>query len=202
MSKNATFKTPWTALSAKALRSGRNASRVRGAVNERPCIKGRMARRPPVNGTSPKTSSAGWHCCCWRKRNALHPRTDALRLHCDAHLGVTLDGLTTCPGQPIIAELIRYTHAYVWYSVFHVTRRIFHQHLSFLFANVLENGWWSWFLKQVFKLIGLFAKERALFEGHVVLGSTTYVGKKSTVMMYTYINRHAEPPNITKQKTL
>ena len=54
--QNATFKTPWTALSAAALCSARNASRVRGAVNERPCIEGRTARRPPVNGTSPKTA--------------------------------------------------------------------------------------------------------------------------------------------------
>ena len=29
--QNATFKTPWTPLSAAALRSARNASRVRGA---------------------------------------------------------------------------------------------------------------------------------------------------------------------------
>ena len=57
--QNATFKTPWTALSATVLRSARNASRVRGAVNERPCIEGRTVRRPLVNGTSPKTSSAG-----------------------------------------------------------------------------------------------------------------------------------------------
>ena len=34
------------------------------------------------------------------------------------------------------------------------------------------------------------------------LGSTVYVGEKPTVILYTYINRHAEPPNITKQKTL
>ena len=48
-----------------------------------------------------KRPRRGWHCCSWRKRNTVHPRTDALRLHCDAHLGVALDGLTTCPGQPI-----------------------------------------------------------------------------------------------------
>ena len=56
--QNTTFKTRWTALSAAALRSARNASRVREAINERPCMEGRTARRPPVNGTSPKTSSA------------------------------------------------------------------------------------------------------------------------------------------------
>ena len=47
--QNATFRTPWTALSAAALRSARNASRVRGTVNERPCMEDRTARRPPVN---------------------------------------------------------------------------------------------------------------------------------------------------------
>ena len=57
--ENATSQTPWATLSAAALRPARNASRVRGAVNERPCMEGRTARRPPVNGTSPKTSSAG-----------------------------------------------------------------------------------------------------------------------------------------------
>ena len=51
-------------------------------------------------------------------------------------------------------------------------------------------------------MIGLIAKERILFAGHVVLGSTVHVGEKPTVIRYTYINRHAEPPNITKQKTL
>ena len=42
MSKS-TFKRPWIALSAAALRSARNVSRVRGAVNERPCMEGRTA---------------------------------------------------------------------------------------------------------------------------------------------------------------
>ena len=127
--QNATFKKPWTALSAAALRFARNASRVRRTVNERPCMEGRTARRPLVNGKVPKCPGRGWHCCCWQKRNAVHPRTDALRLHCDAHLGVALDGLTPCPEHPMIAGLIRYTHAYVWYSVLHVTRRIFRQPL-------------------------------------------------------------------------
>ena len=36
----------------------------------------------------------------------------------------------------------------------------------------------------------------------VTLGQQYNVGKKPTVIPYTYINRHAEPPNITKQKTL
>ena len=34
------------------------------------------------------------------------------------------------------------------------------------------------------------------------IGSTAYVGEKPTVILYTYINRNAEPPKITKQKTL
>ena len=34
------------------------------------------------------------------------------------------------------------------------------------------------------------------------LGQQCHVGEKPTVMLYTYINRHAKPPNITKQKTL
>ena len=71
--QNATFKTPWTALSAAALRSARNASRVRGAVNERPCMEGRTARRPPVNGTSPKTSSAGLALLLLAKKERLTP---------------------------------------------------------------------------------------------------------------------------------
>ena len=71
--QNATFKTPWAALSAVALRSARNASRVRGAVNERPCMEGRMARRPPVNGTSPKTSSAGLALLLLSKKEHLTP---------------------------------------------------------------------------------------------------------------------------------
>ena len=57
--ENTTFKTHRTALSAAALPPAHNASRVRGAVNEQPYMEGRTARRPPVNGTSPKTSSAG-----------------------------------------------------------------------------------------------------------------------------------------------
>ena len=76
-------------------------------------MEGRTARRPPVNGASPKTSSAGLVLLLLAKMERLHPWTDALRLHCDAHLGVALDGLTTCLGQSIIAELIGYTHAYV-----------------------------------------------------------------------------------------
>ena len=56
--QNATFKTLGR-LVAAAFRFARNASRVRGAVNERPCTEGRTARPPPVNGTSPITSSAG-----------------------------------------------------------------------------------------------------------------------------------------------
>ena len=73
----------------------------------------RTARRPPVNETNPKMSSAGLALLLLAKRNALHPQTDALRLHCDAHLGIALDGLTTFPGHPMIAGLMRYTHAYV-----------------------------------------------------------------------------------------
>ena len=71
--QNATFKTPWAALSAAALRSGRNASRVRGAVDERPCMDGRTARRPPVNGTSPKTPSAGLALLLLAKKERLTP---------------------------------------------------------------------------------------------------------------------------------
>ena len=36
----------------------------------------------------------------------------------------------------------------------------------------------------------------------VTLGEQCNVGEKSTVILYTNINRHAEPPNITKHKTL
>ena len=37
----------------------------------------------------------------------------------------------------------------------------------------------------------------------VALGQQCNVGEKPTVILYTfYINRHAEPPSITKQKTL
>ena len=71
--QNVTFKTPWTAPSAAALRSARNASRVRGAVNERPCMEGKTARRPPVNGTSPKTSSAGLALLLLAKKERLTP---------------------------------------------------------------------------------------------------------------------------------
>ena len=71
--QNATFKTPWAALSAAALRSASNASRVRGAVNERPCVDGRTARRPPVNWTSPKTSSAGLTLLLLSKKKRLIP---------------------------------------------------------------------------------------------------------------------------------
>ena len=35
----------------------------------------------------------------------------------------------------------------------------------------------------------------------VTMGQQYNVGKKPTVILYTYINRHAGPPNITKQKT-
>ena len=34
----------------------------------------------------------------------------------------------------------------------------------------------------------------------VTLGEQYNVGEKPTVILYTYINRHAGPPNITKQK--
>ena len=34
------------------------------------------------------------------------------------------------------------------------------------------------------------------------LGQQYDVGEKSTVILYTYTNHHAEPPNITKHKTL
>ena len=71
--QNATFKTPWTAVSAATLPSARNASRVRGAVNERPCMEGRTARRPPVNGTSPKMSSAGLALLLLAKKKHLTP---------------------------------------------------------------------------------------------------------------------------------
>ena len=36
----------------------------------------------------------------------------------------------------------------------------------------------------------------------VTLGQQYMVGKKPTVILCTFINRHAEPPSITKQKTL
>ena len=36
----------------------------------------------------------------------------------------------------------------------------------------------------------------------VTLGQQDNVGEKPTVILYTCINRHAEPPNTTKQKTL
>ena len=36
----------------------------------------------------------------------------------------------------------------------------------------------------------------------VTLGQEYNVGEKPTVILYTYINRHAGPPNITKQKTM
>ena len=36
----------------------------------------------------------------------------------------------------------------------------------------------------------------------VTLGQQYNVGEKPTVILYTYINRHAGPPNITKQKTM
>ena len=71
--ENATFKTPWAALSAAALRSARNASWVRGAVNERPCMEGKTARRPPINQTSPKTSSAGLALLLLAKKERLTP---------------------------------------------------------------------------------------------------------------------------------
>ena len=71
--QNATFKTPWTALCAAALRSAHNASRVRGAVNERPCMEGRTARRPPVNRKSPETSSAGLALLLLAKKERLTP---------------------------------------------------------------------------------------------------------------------------------
>ena len=71
--QNTTFKTPWTALYVAALRSARNASRVRGAVNERPCTEGRTARRPPVDGTSLKTFSAGLALLLLAKKERLTP---------------------------------------------------------------------------------------------------------------------------------
>ena len=36
----------------------------------------------------------------------------------------------------------------------------------------------------------------------VTLGQQYHVGEKLTVILYTYINSHAEPPSITKQKTM
>ena len=36
----------------------------------------------------------------------------------------------------------------------------------------------------------------------VTLGQQYNVGEKPTVILYTYINHHAEPPNIIKQNTL
>ena len=36
----------------------------------------------------------------------------------------------------------------------------------------------------------------------VTLGQQYNVGEKPTVILNTYINRHAEPPNITKQTLL
>ena len=136
--QNATFKTPWTALSAATLCSVRNASWVRGGVNERPCMEGRTARRPPVNGTSPKMFWAGQALLLLAKRSALHPRTDALRLHCDAHLGVALDGLTTCPGHD---SRINKMHPQIRLKLC-ASRDA--PHISpasvILFANVLGNG--------------------------------------------------------------
>ena len=35
---------------------------------------------------------------------------------------------------------------------------------------------------------------------NITLGQQYNVGEKPTVILYTYINRHAEPPNITEQK--
>ena len=34
----------------------------------------------------------------------------------------------------------------------------------------------------------------------VTLGQQYNVGEKPTVILYTFVNRHAEPPNITKHK--
>ena len=36
----------------------------------------------------------------------------------------------------------------------------------------------------------------------VTIGQQCNVGENPTIILYSYINRHAEPPNITKQKTL
>ena len=36
----------------------------------------------------------------------------------------------------------------------------------------------------------------------VTMGEQYNVGENPTVILYTYINRHVEPPNTTKQKTL
>ena len=60
------------------LRSARDASRVRGAVNERPCKEGRTARRTPVDGTSPKTSSAGLALPLLAKKERLTPAASRL----------------------------------------------------------------------------------------------------------------------------
>ena len=37
--------------------------------------------------------------------------------------------------------------------------------------------------------------------GFPALGQQYNVGEKPTVILYTYINRHADPPSVTKQKT-
>ena len=66
-------------------------------------MEGRTARRPPVNGTSPKTFSVGLALLLLAEKKRLTPADwDALRFHCDAHLGVALDGLTICPGYSMI----------------------------------------------------------------------------------------------------
>ena len=36
----------------------------------------------------------------------------------------------------------------------------------------------------------------------VTLGQQYNVGEKPTVILYTYINRHAEPPNIAKHENI
>ena len=36
----------------------------------------------------------------------------------------------------------------------------------------------------------------------VTMGQQYHVGEKPTFILYTYINRHAEPPGTTKQKTM
>ena len=36
----------------------------------------------------------------------------------------------------------------------------------------------------------------------VTIGQQCNVGENPTIILYSYINRHAESPNITKQKTL
>ena len=38
--------------------------------------------------------------------------------------------------------------------------------------------------------------------GLSTLGQQYNVGEKPTVILYTYINRHAESPSVTKQKTM